>query len=205
MEGDQGTLLDVDYGTYPFVTSSSTVAGGACAGTRHRADRRSTTVVGITKAYATRVGNGPFPTEIEGEAGDALREAGERVRRDHRPAAPLRLARPARAALRGAGQRAARARADQDRRAHRACQEIRVCTELSRSTAQTLALPPYDELERVTPVYETLPGLERAALALPQPARAARRTRAATSRRSRSSQNVRSGSSASARTASRRS
>ncbi|MDP3276107.1 MAG: adenylosuccinate synthase [Deltaproteobacteria bacterium] len=75
-EGAQGTLLDLDHGTYPFVTSSNTVAGGACTGVGvgptqiHR-------VVGITKAYCTRVGHGPFPTELVGSAGDSLREAGE--------------------------------------------------------------------------------------------------------------------------------
>ncbi|MBN2232301.1 MAG: adenylosuccinate synthase [Deltaproteobacteria bacterium] len=74
-EGAQGSLLDIDHGTYPFVTSSSTVAANACAasgvGMRH-IDR----VVGIVKAYTTRVGSGPFPTELDGEAGDRLRERG---------------------------------------------------------------------------------------------------------------------------------
>jgi adenylosuccinate synthase len=76
LEGAQGILLDVDHGTYPFVTSSSAVAGGACAGAGvgpTRIDR----VVGITKAYATRVGSGPFPTELVDERGDRLRERGE--------------------------------------------------------------------------------------------------------------------------------
>ncbi len=74
-EGAQGALLDVDHGTYPFVTSSSTIAAGACIGTGigpTRIDR----VIGITKAYTTRVGAGPFPTELDDAAGDALREAG---------------------------------------------------------------------------------------------------------------------------------
>jgi adenylosuccinate synthase len=74
-EGAQGALLDLDHGTYPYVTSSSTVAAGACQGTGvgpTRIDR----VIGITKAYATRVGGGPFPTELSGEEGDALRDAG---------------------------------------------------------------------------------------------------------------------------------
>ncbi len=75
LEGAQGTLLDVDHGTYPFVTSSSAVAGGAAigAGIGPTAIDR---VIGITKAYTTRVGEGPFPTELHGEAGDALRKAG---------------------------------------------------------------------------------------------------------------------------------
>jgi adenylosuccinate synthase len=75
-EGAQGTLLDLDHGTYPFVTSSNTIAGGACTGAGI-GPTRIHAVIGITKAYCTRVGHGPFPTELLGEAGDALREAGE--------------------------------------------------------------------------------------------------------------------------------
>ncbi len=75
-EGAQGTFLDVDHGTYPYVTSSSTVAGGVCQGSGigpTKIDR----VLGITKAYATRVGAGPFPSEDLGELGNRLRDAGE--------------------------------------------------------------------------------------------------------------------------------
>ncbi len=75
-EGAQGTLLDLDHGTYPFVTSSNTVAGGACTGAGVGPSRIEA-VFGITKAYCTRVGHGPFPTELLGAAGDSLREAGE--------------------------------------------------------------------------------------------------------------------------------
>jgi len=74
-EGAQGSLLDVDHGTYPYVTSSSTIAAGACIGTGvgpHLIDE----VVGISKAYVTRVGEGPFPTELNDETGDQLRAAG---------------------------------------------------------------------------------------------------------------------------------
>jgi adenylosuccinate synthase len=74
-EGAQGALLDVDHGTYPFVTSSSTLAGGACTGLGI-GPTEIDAVVGISKAYATRVGAGPFPTELHGEEGDKLREAG---------------------------------------------------------------------------------------------------------------------------------
>lgn len=74
-EGAQGALLDIDHGTYPFVTSSTTLAGGACASCGI-GPMAISAVIGITKAYATRVGSGPFPTEILGEAGDRLREAG---------------------------------------------------------------------------------------------------------------------------------
>jgi adenylosuccinate synthase len=75
LEGAQATLLDVDHGTYPFVTSSSPTAGGACAGSGI-GPTRITTVIGIVKAYTTRVGAGPFPTELDGDQGEWLRKAG---------------------------------------------------------------------------------------------------------------------------------
>jgi adenylosuccinate synthase len=75
LEGAQATLLDVDHGTYPFVTSSSPAAGGACAGSGI-GPTRITTVIGIVKAYTTRVGAGPFPTELDGDQGEWLRKAG---------------------------------------------------------------------------------------------------------------------------------
>jgi adenylosuccinate synthase len=74
-EGAQGTLLDLDHGTYPFVTSSSSAAGGACTGTGVGPTRIGG-VVGIAKAYATRVGSGPFPTEALGVEGEKIRERG---------------------------------------------------------------------------------------------------------------------------------
>ncbi|MGK5091265.1 adenylosuccinate synthase [Deltaproteobacteria bacterium TL4] len=74
-EGAQGTFLDIDHGTYPFVTSSNTVAGNACAGTGI-GPVKITDVVGITKAYTTRVGSGPFPTELLNETGEFLRTEG---------------------------------------------------------------------------------------------------------------------------------
>jgi adenylosuccinate synthase len=74
-EGAQGALLDIDHGTYPFVTSSNTVAGAACAGAGV-GPRDLNEVWGLAKAYSTRVGAGPFPTELEDELGDRLREAG---------------------------------------------------------------------------------------------------------------------------------
>jgi adenylosuccinate synthase len=75
LEGAQATLLDVDHGTYPFVTSSSPTAGGACVGSGI-GPTRITAVIGIVKAYTTRVGSGPFPTELASEQGEWLREAG---------------------------------------------------------------------------------------------------------------------------------
>jgi adenylosuccinate synthase len=74
-EGAQGTMLDVDHGTYPFVTSSSAAAGGACTGTGVPPTRIDG-VVGVSKAYITRVGAGPFPSEDHGEAGERIRKAG---------------------------------------------------------------------------------------------------------------------------------
>jgi len=74
-EGAQGTLLDVDHGTYPYVTSSSTVTGGACLGSGV-GPQNIQQVIGISKAYTTRVGSGPFPTEIDGPEGDKLRREG---------------------------------------------------------------------------------------------------------------------------------
>lgn len=74
-EGAQGTLLDIDHGTYPFVTSSNATVGGICTGlgVPPRAIGR---ILGVVKAYATRVGAGPFPTELTGPMGDRLRESG---------------------------------------------------------------------------------------------------------------------------------
>ena len=75
LEGAQGTMLDIDHGTYPYVTSSSTIAAGACTGTG-LSPKQIGKVTGIAKAYCTRVGNGPFPTEDFGPDGDRLREQG---------------------------------------------------------------------------------------------------------------------------------
>lgn len=74
-EGAQGTLLDVSLGTYPYVTSSHTTAGGVCVGTG-LAPARLDGVIGISKAYCTRVGSGPFPTELHDETGEYMRRAG---------------------------------------------------------------------------------------------------------------------------------
>ncbi|MEO3799876.1 adenylosuccinate synthase [Nonomuraea sp. B1E8] len=75
LEGGQGTLLDLDHGTYPFVTSSSPTSGGACAGAGIPPNRL-TKIIGILKAYTTRVGSGPFPTELTDDMGEWLRQTG---------------------------------------------------------------------------------------------------------------------------------
>jgi adenylosuccinate synthase len=75
-EGAQGTLLDIDHGTYPFVTASNATAAGACTGTGV-GPTRIDGVIGIVKAYATRVGEGPFPTEVHGPVGEEMRQRGK--------------------------------------------------------------------------------------------------------------------------------
>jgi adenylosuccinate synthase len=75
-EGAQGTLLDIDHGTYPYVTSSHSTAGGACTGAGI-GPTRIDYVLGLVKAYCTRVGGGPFPTELSGELGESLRKKGD--------------------------------------------------------------------------------------------------------------------------------
>jgi len=75
-EGAQGTLLDVDFGSYPFVTSSNTVSAGACIGLGVPPNKIGD-IFGIFKAYCTRVGNGPFPTELNNDTGEKLRENGK--------------------------------------------------------------------------------------------------------------------------------
>ena len=78
LEGSQGTLLDVDHGTYPFVTSSNPTAGGACTGSGI-GPTKITRVIGIVKAYTTRVGSGPFPTELLDDDGEKLRTIGGEI------------------------------------------------------------------------------------------------------------------------------
>jgi adenylosuccinate synthase len=157
LEGNQGALLDLDCGTYPFVTSTSTTSGGACAGSGI-GPTDIATVVGISKAYATRVGNGPFPTEITGEAGDALREAGaEFGATTGRPRRCGWLDLPA---LRWAVQinglsGLALTKID----VLTGMKEIKVCTGYQLD-GQQLSLPPYEEMERVIPTYETFAGWE---------------------------------------------
>lgn len=74
-EGAQGSMLDIDFGTFPYVTSSSTISAGVCSGLGI-APQQIRDVIGITKAYCTRVGSGPFPTELENETGEELRKVG---------------------------------------------------------------------------------------------------------------------------------
>ena len=105
LEGAQGALLDVDHGTYPYVTSSNTTAGGAAVG----AGIGPTLihgVLGVVKAYTTRVGNGPLPTEADSPYGERLRELGGEFGAVTGRPAPLRLVRRDGGALRRPGERA---------------------------------------------------------------------------------------------------
>ena len=74
-EGAQGSMLDIDFGTFPFVTSSNTISAGVCSGLGV-APQKIGEVIGVSKAYCTRVGGGPFPTELEDETGEKLRKVG---------------------------------------------------------------------------------------------------------------------------------
>jgi adenylosuccinate synthase len=158
LEGAQGTLLDVDHGTYPFVTSSSAVAGGACTGAGI-GPGRITYVLGITKAYATRVGAGPFPTELSDETGARLREAGDEFGSvTGRPRRTGWLDLPAlRYAARVNGLDAlAVTKLD----VLSGLPEVRVCVAYDTPAGRVDELPAtaYDDFSSLTPVYETLPG-----------------------------------------------
>ena len=133
-EGAQGTMLDIDHGTYPFVTSSSATSGGAATGTGVPPTSIDT-VIGVTKAYCTRVGEGPFPTEIARRRGRGAAQEGQRVRRGDRASAAHRLARYAAAALLQHDQRHELAGGHQARRAGRSRRRFR-CASATRSTAR---------------------------------------------------------------------
>jgi adenylosuccinate synthase len=160
LEGAQGTLLDVDHGTYPFVTSSSPVSGGAPTGAGIGPNRIDT-VIGITKAYATRVGSGPFPTELEDENGRHLAHQGvEFGSVTGRPRRTGWLDLPAlRYAVRVNGIDAlALTKLD----VLTGLKKLKVCTAYDTSSGRTDDFP-IDSINRpgkVTPVYEELEGWE---------------------------------------------
>src|SRR5437588_12526580 len=180
LEGAQATLLDVDHGTYPFVTSSSTLAGGACVGTG-LAPQRITGVLGIVRTYTTRVGEGPFPTEMveaEAELGQLIRERGrEYGASTGRPrrcgwfdAFATRYA----AEINGFSSVALTKLDVLD-----ALDEIKVCIGYRLDGRELESLPAVShDLRRVEPVYETLPGWKSSTLGvteldeLPKAARA---------------------------------
>jgi adenylosuccinate synthase len=156
-EGAHGVLLDLDHGTYPFVTSSSTTAGGACAGCGI-GPTSIDTVMGIVKAYATRVGNGPFPTELNDQMGERLREVGtEFGSTTGRPRRCGWLDLPAlRLTCRLSGIRAlALTKLD----VLSGMEKVNLCVQyrLAGKTLDEMPLDP-DDLAAVEPIYQTFPG-----------------------------------------------
>jgi len=157
LEGAQGALLDIDHGTYPYVTSSSPTSGGACIGTGIPPNK-ITQVIGIVKAYTTRVGNGPFPTELLDEDGEKLRKVGVefgattgRPRRCGWFDAPLVKY----SAMINGINSVAITKLD----VLSSFDEIKVCTGYELDGKNLKAFPSdYDKLSRVKPVYEVLEG-----------------------------------------------
>ena len=156
-EGAQGTILDVDHGSYPYVTSSNTIAGSACCGSGV-GPTAIQSVIGVVKAYTTRVGNGPFPTELQGELGANLREwGGEFGATTGRPrrcgwfdAVVVRKA----VRVNGITGLAITKLDVLDK-----LDEIRVCTGYTIDGKAIEDLPvQIRDFEKVQPVYETLPG-----------------------------------------------
>lgn len=155
LEGAQGTLLDVDHGTYPFVTSSSAAAGGACTGTGV-GPTRIDEVIGLVKAYCTRVGGGPFPTELDDATGERLRSVGaEYGSVTGRPRRTGWLDLPAlRYAARINGlDGIAITKLD----VLTGLDELKVCTSYRTPTGDVMELGAAD-LAHAVPVYETMPG-----------------------------------------------
>jgi adenylosuccinate synthase len=155
LEGAQGTLLDVDHGTYPFVTSSTPTAGGACVGAGI-GPTRIDEVVGLVKAYTTRVGGGPFPTELHDDVGERIRTIGAEFGSvTGRPRRTGWLDLPAlRYAVRVNGLDAlAITKLD----VLTGLDEVKVCVAYETSQGRTSELP-MDELDTVKPVYQSFPG-----------------------------------------------
>ncbi|MBS1858332.1 MAG: adenylosuccinate synthase [Acidobacteria bacterium] len=156
-EGAQGTMLDIDHGTYPFVTSSSASAGGACTGTGV-APTKIDGVLGVSKAYITRVGGGPFPTEALDAAGDLIRKRGNefgavtgRPRRCGWFDVPLLRYT---AVINGFDSLIVTKLDVLDE-----FETIQVCTGYRIGGQEVCDMPPtVGEIERVEPVYESLPG-----------------------------------------------
>jgi adenylosuccinate synthase len=156
-EGAQGTMLDLDHGSYPFVTSSNTMAGALCPGLGI-APTRLTGTIGVFKAYATRVGSGPMPTELKGEDGDRIRERGHEY--------GTTTGRPRRC---GWFDGVAARYAARINRFDGACislldvldafDEVRICVGYRLDGREVGSLPAsVARAERVEPVYETMPG-----------------------------------------------
>jgi adenylosuccinate synthase len=154
-EGAQGTLLDIDHGTYPYVTSSSATAGGACAGTGV-GPTRIDKVFGLVKAYSTRVGGGPFPTELHDETGERLRQKGAEFGSvTGRPRRTGWLDLPALEYARRINGLDALALTKLD--VLTGLPEIKVCTGYRGADGAATGFP-LDDGEGVTPAFETLAG-----------------------------------------------
>ena len=155
-EGAQGTLLDIDFGSFPYVTSSNTITAGACAGLGI-APGQIGTVYGIFKAYCTRVGGGPFPTELHNEQGDHLRKAGHEFgSTTGRPRRCGWLDLPALnyAIMLNGVNKLIMMKAD----VMDSMESIRVCTSYEREGILSDKLPFDLGDEKIHPVYDTLPG-----------------------------------------------
>lgn len=160
LEGAQGCLLDVDHGTYPYVTSSSPTSGGACTGTGVP-PTAITHVMGITKAYCTRVGNGPFPTELLDDTGEELRkkghEFGATTGRPRRCGWLDLVALKYACRINGINELTLTKMDVMD-----GFDEIKVCTSYKVNGVETGVFPlSLDEIENVEPVYTTMPGWEK--------------------------------------------
>jgi adenylosuccinate synthase len=156
-EGAQGTFLDIDHGTYPFVTSSNTIAGSACTGAGV-GPTLINDVIGIVKAYTTRVGNGPFPTELNNEIGESLRQQGGEF--GSTTGRPRRCGWFDSVLLRKSVQlngltRLALTKVD----VLNHLSEIQICThyEVNGKKTDTCPTNPQD-FEKAVPIYETMPG-----------------------------------------------
>ncbi|MBI5324801.1 MAG: adenylosuccinate synthase [Ignavibacteriae bacterium] len=157
VEGAQGALLDVDHGTYPFVTSSNPTSGGACTGLGIPPTSISK-IVGVVKAYTTRVGNGPFPTEQLNEVGEQLRttgvEFGSTTGRPRRCGWLDLVALKYSVMINGISEIAITKLDVLDK-----FDEIKLCTKYSVNNKEINYFPAdCPTLENVTPIYETLPG-----------------------------------------------
>ncbi len=154
-EGAQGTLLDIDHGTYPFVTSSHATAGGACTGTGVGPSRIDA-VIGLVKAYLTRVGGGPFPTELTDAIGERLRKVGDEFGSvTGRPRRCGWLDLPAlRYAARVNGlDGIALTKLD----VLTGLDEIKICTRYQTPNGEVDEIP-IDDVASATPIYQTFPG-----------------------------------------------
>jgi adenylosuccinate synthase len=161
LEGAQGTLLDLDHGTYPFVTSSNTIAAGACTGLGISPKDIGTTT-GIMKAYCTRVGNGPFPTEEFGEEGNVLREKGHEfgttTGRARRCGWFDAVAAAYAARINGLDQIALMKLDVLD-----GFEKIKICTSYQNEAGEKISSFPAENIEDIRPVYEEMEGWQSVA------------------------------------------